>query len=350
MLSGRYSRRRTLQLLGGVAGAMVLHACTNETTNPSATATSGESGEPMSFSLGGSMWIGLTPLFIAQEKGFFAEENLTVDFKGFASTADSNAAFLAGQLDAAAPVTSEVVTLAEKGKDFRIVLVEDTSVGGDGILARTSVESVEDFKGRKIAVEQGTVSHFFLLQVLEEAGLSEADVTFVNADPPAAAAAYQAGNVDIAVTYAPYLNQADEAQPDGRIIYDSSQMPTAIADVYAFNTQFIQDNPEAVAAFVKGIFKGIEFLEENPEEALTIAAQKFEVTPEALAADLEGIQLPDAKTNLEMLGNPGSELYLANSLNNLAGFLSKQGQVEEVPELEKHLDPQFVEGFLGTQS
>jgi NitT/TauT family transport system substrate-binding protein len=344
MISGKYSRRRTLQLIGGVAGGALLHACTkqNKTTSPG-------SSESMSFTLGGTLWIGLTPFFIAQEKGFFAEEDLTVDFKGFSSSADYNAAFLAGQLNAAAPVTSEAVSLAAKGKDYRIVLVESISVGGDGILARTKINSVKDFKGKKIAVEQGTVSHFFLLQVLEEAGLSDADVKFVNAPPAAAAAAYQAGNVDIAVTYSPYMNQADKAQTDGRIIYDSSKMPTAVADVYAFDTQFIEENPQAVEAFVRGIFKGIAFLEEHPEEGLAIAAKKFEVTPEALAADLEGIQLPDAKTNLEMLGNSQSGLYLLNPLNRLATFLSKQGQVEEVPQLKTLLEPRFVEAVVKTQ-
>lgn len=83
------------------------------------------------------------------------------------------------------PVTSEAVLVASYGKDYRIVLVEDTSVGGDGILARNSVADIKDFKGKRIAVDRGTVSHFFLLQVLKQAGLSENDVTAAIPPPSA---------------------------------------------------------------------------------------------------------------------------------------------------------------------
>ncbi|WP_035492581.1 ABC transporter substrate-binding protein [Baaleninema simplex] len=338
----QFSRRRVLQLLSGVTGGLVLHACTSPDPEGAETTPT----EMMSLSVGSTVWIGLTPLFIAQDKGFFRELGLEVEFKSFGANSDYVAAFLAGQIDAVAPVTSEVVSLAAKEKDFRIVLVEDTSIGGDGILARNRIESIEAFKGERIAVDRGGVSHFFLLQVLEEVGLSESDVTLVNADPPSAAAAYQAGNIDVAVTYAPFMQRANEAQEDGRIIYDSSKMPMAIADVYAFDLEFLEANPQIAEAFVKGIFKGLSFLETNPEEGLEIAAKQFEVTPEALAADLKGIQFPDAEMNLEMLGDPESNLYLLKSLTDLAEFLKSQGQIDTIPDLEPLLEPKFVEAVM----
>lgn len=338
-----FSRRRALQLMGGITGGLLLHACNNQNGNNRSGSNSGTT----SISLAGSIWIGLTPMFIAQEKGFFAEKNLTIDFLGFDTTADSNAAFLADQVNAAAPVSSEVISLAAKDKNFRIVLVEDLSVGGDGILADKKIASIEDFKGKQIAVEKGTVSYFFLLQVLQDFGLSASDVNFLNADPSSAAAAYQANNVDIAVTYAPYLNQANEARSNGRIIYDSSQKPTAITDVYVFETEFIENNPQAVQGFVDGVFQGIEFLENNPDEGLEIAARKLQITPDALAADLKGIELPKAQRNLEILSNPESDVYLGKSLNTLAQLVAEQGEVQNIPtDMDQFLEPRFVEAAV----
>jgi NitT/TauT family transport system substrate-binding protein len=56
------------------------------------------------------------------------------------------------------------------------------------ILARNSIASIKDFKGKNCG---GTrrIGHFFVLQVLAEAGLSGKDVTFVNTPADAAAAA-----------------------------------------------------------------------------------------------------------------------------------------------------------------
>ena len=159
----------------------------------------------------------------------------------------------------------------------------------------------------------------------------------MNTTPDAAAAAYQIGNVEIAYSYSPFLERANAAQKDGRITYDSSKMPTAIADVYIFSTKFIEANPKAVEAFVGGILKGLDFLKANPNEGLAIAAKRLNVKPEELAAQLKGINLPNAQINTEMLSNPQSELYPLKPMSALAKFLKDQKQIQSIPELSKVL-------------
>ena len=256
-----WTRRQALWLMSGLSGSLALHACTQQTQTSSSTAqsTGAASTEPTSATSGSTLWIGYTPLYIALSKGFFQEGGLKLDYKDFSSGNDVNAAFGAGRIDGQANVTSEVVTMAARGIDCRIVMAADNSLGGDGILARNNIADIKDFKGKQIAAEEGSVSHFFLLQVLKSAGLSSNDVKIINVTPDAAAAAYQAGRTDIAVTYSPFLQKANEAQKDGRIIYDTSKMPTAIVDVYLFSTKFIEANPEATKAFVQGILKGLKF-------------------------------------------------------------------------------------------
>jgi NitT/TauT family transport system substrate-binding protein len=329
-------RRQALQLMAGATGAAILHACKPAATNSSTPS--------MSLSMGTLAWMGGVPIYIAQEKGFYAEEDLEFELKIFGSTGDYNAAFLSNQLDSISPVSSEAVLIKSRGKDFKIVLVQDTSVGGDGILARDSITSIADFKGQKVAVDTSGVSYFFLLQVLKEAGLSKDDIIAVNTEASAAAAAFQSNNVDIAVTYAPYLKQADDAVKDGRIIYDSAKMPTAISDLYLFDTAYIAANPKAVQAFVNGTMKGLQFFESNPEEGIAISAAALEMEPADLEADLKGVKLPDKETNLKMLAQSDSDLYLAKTLEEIADFLIAEGQIETKPEnLAAVLDPQFIQ-------
>lgn len=334
---GRWTRRQALKLLSGAAGGIALHACTN-------AAESSQTSAGTSASVGIVTWIGYSPLYIAQEKGFFEELGLNLDVKVFSSGTDASAAFAAGQIDGLSLVPSEAVLLAANGSDYRVVYVVDTSNGGDGILARSSISNVAAFKGKAIAVEIGGVSHFFLLEVLSEVGLTEEDVTLINVTPDAAAAAYQSGNVEVAVTYAPFLFTANQAQSDGRIIYDSSKLatPTAIADLFIFNTDAIADNSAAIEAFIRGNLKGLEFLIAHPEEGLAIAAERLELTPEDLSEQLKGVKLADLNANIEMLNNPDSNLYVLKPMNELANFLETQEQIDQVPDLSDQLDPQFV--------
>jgi len=350
------TRRRALWMMGGATGGLMLHACTSpSSTSTSSTDTSSETGDDAASDLvsgqsGSTLWIGYTPMYIAIEKGFFQEMGFDLEYNIFGASGEADAAFSAGRIDAQSSVTSEAVALASKGVDYRIVQIADTSLGGDGILARNSVADVADFKGREIAVEVGAVSHFFLLQVLEEAGLTADDVTITNLTPDAAASAYTADRVDIAVTYSPFLKQANDAQTDGRIIYDTSKMPTAIVDAYMFNTEFVEANPAAVQAHIDGIYKAIDFLDTNTDEALELAAKWLELSPEDVATELQGVDLTNPENNVKMLSDESSDIYLVDHMSALGDFLSNQGQIESAPTQETLaglIDPQFVKAALG---
>lgn len=151
-----WTRRQALWLMSGLSGSLALHACTQQTQTSSSTAQSTEaaSTEPVSATSGGTIWIGYTPLYIALEKGFFQEGGLKLDYKDFSSGNDVNAAFGAGRIDGQGNVTSQAVTLAAKGIDYRIIMAADNSLGGDGILARNNIADIKDFKGKQIAAEE----------------------------------------------------------------------------------------------------------------------------------------------------------------------------------------------------
>lgn len=342
------TRRRALWMMGGLASSLALHACTQSATE-SVNSEAAAADEPVSASTGSTLWIGYVPLFVALEKGFFAEGGLNLDYRVFSGSTEGDAAFAAKRIDGVNNVTSEAVALYSKAQDFRIIQVADTSLGGDGILARNSITDIADFKGQEIGVEVGGVSHFFLLQVLKEAGLEAGDISISNLTPDAAAAAYQAGRVDVAVTYAPFLTRADEAQPDGRIIFDTSQMPTAIVDVYIFSPEFVEQTPNAAQAYVDGIYKGRDFLESNTDEALAIAGQWLELSPEDVEQELQGVDLTSPENNAKMLGDASSDLYLVPHMTDLATFLVDQGQIEAAPtaeEFEGVIESKFVEAAI----
>lgn len=335
-----YTRRQTLRFLAGTAGSLFLHGCTR---SPAPSLSTASNLFPATIAT--TAWIGNSALYIANEKNYFRNAGLDLSVRTYSTVVESFPAFSVGQIQGLCPVASEAVSLAADGIDYRIIAVMDTSSGADAILARNSVTDIADFKGKRVAVQKGGVGHFFLLQVLAEAGLTEADITIVDTTPEASAAAFEAGNIEIIYSYPPLLTKALAAQSDGRVIYDTSQMPTAILDFYAFRTDFIEANPNMVQAFVSGIFEALNLLKTNENEAIAIASKQLGVTANDLKAELQGIQLPDLQTNQKMLGNPQSDLYLVPSLTALAEFLVEQNQISVVPDMKSYIDPQFVQAL-----
>jgi NitT/TauT family transport system substrate-binding protein len=342
--SRRWTRRQALWLMAGAAGSIGLHSCARSTTTSPGSTSTASNLTSATFAI--NAWIGQAPLHIAQEKGFFQEEGLDLSTRAYGTNLDSIPAFLTGRVEGCSAMpSSEVVTLASQGGRFQIVGVMDFSSGGDAILARNSIGEIQDFKGKQIAVQRGGLGHFFLLQVLQDVGLTERDIRIIDSAPEVAAQAYQAGNVEIAFTYSPYLEGANAAQPDGRIIYDSSQKPTAIVDLNLVSAEFAQNYAEATRAFSRGIFRAQEFLKTNPSEAYAIAAKPLELQPSEVEEQLQGVEFPDLQTHLEMVNNPQSDLYLLDTLTAMAEFLQAQNQIAAVPDLPSLVDPQFFAGL-----
>jgi NitT/TauT family transport system substrate-binding protein len=98
----------------------------------------------------------------------------------------------------------EASILAEQNQKAKSIIMQDWSRGGDGIVSVATIKSIEDLKGKKIACTPFTPSHFLLLYLLSQSGLSaedrgalEKNIIFTQ-DAPAAAAMLKAKQVDAA--------------------------------------------------------------------------------------------------------------------------------------------------------
>ncbi len=58
------------------------------------------------------------------------------------------------------------------------------------------ITSMSQLKGKKVAIFEGTILQYTVLQALQKAGLSYDDITPVNLDPADAVSAFQSGDVD----------------------------------------------------------------------------------------------------------------------------------------------------------
>jgi NitT/TauT family transport system substrate-binding protein len=69
--------------------------------------------------VGHSTWVGYGPFYIAQEKGFFKEEGVDVEFTIMEDTAIKIGAMFAGQIDIAASTSDEFPSYLQPGKSVR---------------------------------------------------------------------------------------------------------------------------------------------------------------------------------------------------------------------------------------
>jgi sulfonate transport system substrate-binding protein len=107
------------------------------------------------------------------------------------------------------------------------------------------IHSLADLKGRRIATGRGSIGHYLLLCVLEQARLKPSDVTIVFLAPSDAKAAFATGAVDAWSAWAPYLPLAlrDGARvlTDGRGLLTGYGFEAASAPALAAKRALLED-------------------------------------------------------------------------------------------------------------
>src|SRR6202030_3699801 len=110
---------------------------------------------------------------------FKSKYNLDVEFKLLEDPQAKLAAFKKGDIDIMWDTVDtwarEASLLSEANFPAKSILMQDWSRGGDGIVALQSIKSIEDLKGKSIACTQFTPSHFLLLFLLSQSGLTPED-------------------------------------------------------------------------------------------------------------------------------------------------------------------------------
>ena len=192
-------------------------------------------------------WTGYAPLFLAKEKGFFAKYGLDVELSVTQDLGPRQQAFAAKRVDALATAHDVQVQVAAAGIPLKIVWAFDDSCGGDGILAKPEIQTIQDLKGKQVAFLRGSTSHFLLLTALKSVGMTEKDITAVNMTAGDAGAAFVAGRVDAAVTWEPWLSQGSKS--GGHVLVDTTDFPGVIGDSIAFHGDYVAKNPGGCPGF-----------------------------------------------------------------------------------------------------
>jgi NitT/TauT family transport system substrate-binding protein len=289
-----------------------------------------------------SIWVGYGPLFIAKEKGFFKEEKVDVDLVNIEDPKEGFFALAAGRLDGVVSTIDTMVLYLKTGKEYQYVLALDDSAGGDGIVARKEIKSVKDLKGKKVAVNEGSVSQFFLNVILKDSGMSQKDIEVVNMKQGDAGAAFVAEKVDAAVTWEPWLTKSKNV-PHGQILVDSSKTPGLISDVLIFPREVIAKRGKEIQGVVNAWNKAVAYYEKNKQESLEIMSKglgDWLKDPKVFAETLDGVKFYNRDGNVKFFGTaakPGDiNKVVQNALDIWASFGKLQAKGVTAKDLVNH--------------
>lgn len=296
----------------------------------------GCSAPPPLTRVGGILWIGYEPLFLARELGLFDAD--AIRLVEMPSNTANLMALAAGGLEAATLTLDEYLLAREGGLDLRAILVFDDSAGADVIMCRTGIDRLADLKGKRIGVEETAAGALMLAKILEAAKLAPGDVIKKRITADRQLRAYATGEVDAVVTWEPYATQL-QAQ-GARRLFDSTHFPGLIVDVLVARADALARSPESFRRLLAGYFRALVFLHASPGDAFRRMAPRMGVSPDEVRMAQQGIRSMDLAANRSWLG--GSSPGLVPAADNVARIMMSAGLLRRIPALEGLTDPRFL--------
>lgn len=207
------------------------------------------------------------PFFAAQEQGFFEEAGLEVSYLTMAGGAATMAAAIkVGDVDIGFGAASQYMGFIANGLVAGKLIGELTD-NNYVILGADGITDVSQLKGKRFGISSHNAGdHIYSLAVLEAYGLTSDDVEWIPlGSPPARLGALVSGKVDgieMTLTSLP-------VREAGRIIVTADNSPVPFVSAGIFATQdLVDNNKDALRAFLAAIGKGADWIRANPEEAI----------------------------------------------------------------------------------
>jgi len=202
---------------------------------------------------------------------FFKDYGFKVDFKLNNDLLGAMDAWIAGEYDVLVQ-TADAFPLYTAPADINALgpkafMQVDWSRGGDAIIVKRGIKTVNDLKGKRIAIAVPSPAQTLLISSLEAAGLKYSDVTVVEtSDNLAAAELFKGNDVDAAVVWSPDDILATQAVPGSKILLTTNEQSHIIADILFAKQSFIDNNRQMINQFYEGWMKGVAELNNDANQ------------------------------------------------------------------------------------
>lgn len=275
-------------------------------------------------------WTGYAPMFIAAEEGYFEEAGIDMDIQVIEDESTYASLITKGDIQFLATAQDPNIKMFANGAASKYMLTMDESFGADALVATADIKTLDDLKGRSVALDKSASSYYFFLQALENgSSLAEEDIDVIDmGDTTEAGVAFMGGNVDAAIMWEPELSDALAEVEGAHTVVTSADYPDAISDSLVVNAAFAEENPEVVEAVAECWYKAVDFLNENPDKAYEEMASGFEeVTAEDIAADCEGLKFVGRDENAA-LNDADAEQNIFAICQKMAAFWMEKGECD----------------------
>ena len=218
------------------------------------------------------------PLYVAQKRGFFADEHLDVTIADCIGGTRCLREVLSDRADLATTSEMPVVLQAFSRSDVAILATMAHATDNLKLIARkaSGVTRSEQLDGRKVGVIAGTAAQYLLETHLLDVGVDPRHVTMVPLQAEETVAALQSGRIDAVAVWEPYgyaaLHGADAV---------GVRLPLGGGYIESYNLvgrqAFFARRDDALVRLLRATERAEQFIQAHPAEAQAILRDQLKL-------------------------------------------------------------------------
>jgi sulfonate transport system substrate-binding protein len=200
--------------------------------------------------------------------------------------------------------------------------------------ADSSIKSVPDLKGKKVAATKGTDAYIFLLRSLDKFGMSEKDIELVQLQHGDGRIALEKGDVDAWAGLDPHMAKS-EVENGSRLFFREPKFNSY--GVLNVQEAFAKQYPADVERVLTAYEKARQWSLQNPSELKQVLVKASHLTEAVAAKQLERTDLSSSR-----IGDAQAQVIrAAGTVLKRSGVIQNNVNVDQtVAEL---INPQFIE-------
>lgn len=322
----------------------------------STTASSGKSSRKIVLTL--DEWIGWKSILDAngglktQPGSLMAKNGVDLEINVVNDATQSSTALIKGDVNAAGYTVNRYAFLYPKFKAANVPVkmpyITNSSSGGDGIISKDSIKSVEQLVGKKIAVPRYSEAQTLVMWLINQSnmtadqrkGIIDAMVYFDTPDD--AAKAFFAGKVDAAATWEPYITQA-ASTTGARPLFSTKSATNLILDGIVFREDFLKANGATVTSFIKASLEAKDMYKTDMKAIK--AFPLFSTMSDAeIKATSDTALLSNYADNVKMLNETAKGLY--TDMCAIWSTVKDEVTGEKLVVLPKEVDTAFTNAYI----
>lgn len=325
--------------------------------NPVTAADKGTEDNDEVIDLSLDEWIGWKSIIDAngglttQPGSIYDKLGIKVNINVINDATQSSNALISKKLDAAGYTINRTAFLSKKFKDggLNVVMpfITNFSNGGDGIIAKSTITSVNDLADAKIGVPQFSEAHSLVVWFVNQSDMPEETKKAIIENlilfetPDETAKAFFAGKIDVAATWEPYLTQAQNMS-DAHVLFSTATSSSLIMDGILFNSDFAEQNPDIVTAFIDGALQASDLYKTEMNTIKSVMPMFSAASDEDVIGSCESAKLTTYADNLALFDGTARTIF-----SDMCGVWKSIGEEVDESILENLYDAKYIDALSG---